>query len=405
MYRCGRVPKQRGACPRRAWVTASTIDALAEDLLFAAARRRPQIARKAQAAILRAGRAVAEADRRLARYRDDDRMQQVLTEEQFLAGLEVRSDAAEQAAADLRHLQAASTGVEALKLRGIEHRWDDMDLAARRTALGWVFGAIFLSPDRGPIEDRIWICERGEAPSCLPVRSRPQPPRRFRFPTSERQVSRQRRRILAARRCGWDDVEIERRLRAFVGDRDVFPTPQQFIANGQRRLYDHVALRGGGPVWAARLGVAFDQGRRKVMLLWTADRVRNELAEFLADKETWPTMAEFTACGKSQLRRELIRFGGQDYWAEQFGLPLANFRGPHLAWPENRIESELRALIGERTEWPRRREFDAAGLNGCYAALWRGAGVPAWARRMGVTPPPACRGGRKPKPRSADGRS
>jgi DNA invertase Pin-like site-specific DNA recombinase len=401
MYRCGRVPKQRGACPRRAWVTASAIDALAEDLLFAAARRRPQIARKTQAAILRARRAVADADRRLARYRDDDRIQQVLTEEQFLAGLQARSDAAEQTAADLRHLQAAGTGVEALKLRGIEHRWDAMDLAQRRAALGWVFDAIFVSPDRGSVEERIWICEHGEAPARLPVRYRPQPPRRFGFPTSEKQVSRQRRRILAARRWGWDDDEIEARLRAFVADCGVFPTPQQFLANGQRRLYDHVTLRGGGPVWAARLDIPFQQGRRQSMLLWTADRVRNELAEFLSDKETWPTMAEFQACGKGQLRRALIRFGGQDHWAGQFGLPLGNFRGQHLAWSEERIESELRVLIGDRTEWPRRREFNAAGLNGCYAALWRAAGVHAWARRMGVSPPPPCRGGRKPKPRPA----
>jgi DNA invertase Pin-like site-specific DNA recombinase len=401
MYRCSRVEQQLGACPRRAWVTASAMDALAEDLVFAAARRRPQIARKTQAAILRAQRAVADADRRLARYRDDDRFQRILTREQFLAGLEVRSEAASAAAANLRHLQTAATGVDALKLRGIERRWEDMNLGERRAALGWVFDAIFLSPVRGPVEERIWICEHGEAPSRLPVRNRPQPPRRFRFPTSAQKVSRQRRRLLAAQRCGWDDAEIERRLRVFTADRDIFPTPQQFLAAGERRLYDHVTLRGGGPVWAARLGLPFDQGQRKTMLLWTADRVRNELAEFLSDKETWPTMAEFKACGKGQLRRELIRFGGQEYWAGQFGLPLANQRGPHLAWPEERIERELRALIGDRTEWPRRREFDAAGLNGCYAALWRGDGVDAWARRMGVSPPPPCRGGRKPRPRSS----
>jgi hypothetical protein len=78
---------------------------------------------------------------------------------------------------------------------------------------------------------------------------------------------------------------------------------------------------------------------------------------------------------------------------------MSNFRGPHLAWPEDRIETELRNLIGERTEWPRRREFTAAGLDGCYAALWRGYGVPAWAKRMGVTPPSRSRGSRKPHSR------
>jgi hypothetical protein len=199
---------------------------------------------------------------------------------------------------------------------------------------------------------------------------------------------------MAARRFGWDDGEIERRLESFIDGRDVFPTPQQFIRAGERRLYDHVALRGGGPVWAARLGVTFDQGKRTKQFRWTQDRLRNELSEFLADREQWPTLAEFQACGKGQLRRAVVRFGGMELWAERFGLPMSNLRGPHLAWPEERIESELCALIAGRTEWPRRREFTAAGLDGCYAALWRGAGVRSWAKRMGVPPPPRSRGGR-----------
>jgi DNA invertase Pin-like site-specific DNA recombinase len=40
-YRCSRTPDQRGPCPHKAWVSASVIEALAEDLLFATARRRP----------------------------------------------------------------------------------------------------------------------------------------------------------------------------------------------------------------------------------------------------------------------------------------------------------------------------------------------------------------------------
>jgi DNA invertase Pin-like site-specific DNA recombinase len=399
MYRCGRQFKQRGACPHRAWITASTMDALAEDLLFAAARRRPQIARKTQSALLRAEREVATAEQRLVRYRDNDHLLEALDQDQYLDGLGTRAEVAREATADLQHLRTASLGVEALRLRGIERRWADMDLAARRQALAWVFDAIFLTPGHGHVEQRIWICERGEAPSGLPTRGRPRPPRPFVFPTAEKKISRQQRRVMAARRFGWDAAEIERRLKDFINGQAVFPTPQQFVNAGQRRLYDHVCLRGGGPQWASRLGVAFDQRTRKKQLLWTEDRLRNELSEFLAGRETWPTLAEFQACGKGQLRRAVVRFGGMEKWATRFGLPMSNFRGPHLAWPEERIEAELRALVGNRTEWPRRREFSAAGLDGCYAALWRGAGVPAWARRIGVHPPPRSRGGRRPSRR------
>lgn len=399
MYRCGRELKQRGACPQRAWVTVSSMDALAEDLLFAAARRRPQIARKTQAAIARADREVEEADRRLVRYRDNDRLLEVLDQEQYLDGLGTRAQAAREATHELQYLRAASLGIDALRLRGIQRRWEHLDLAAKRQALALVFEAIFITPGHGHIEQRIWICERGEAPSALPVRGRPRPPRPFLFPTTAYKTRRQERRLLAARRFGWDDEEIERRLREFIGDRDVFPTPQQFILANQRRLYDHVCLRGGGPIWASRLDLPFDQGRRRRQLRWTKERVQNELAEFLAGRDTWPTMSEFSACGKGQLRRAVTRFGGMEHWAGLFGLPLSNFRGPHLAWPESRIDAELRALIGVRSAWPRRREFTAAGLDGCYAAIWRGAGVAAWAKRMGVSPPPRSRGGRRPADR------
>ena len=76
---------------------------------------------------------------------------------------------------------------------------------------------------------------------------------------------------------------------------------------------------------------------------------------------------------------------------DEFDVPLRNCRGPHLTWDEERIEAAVRQLIGDANEWPRRREFAAAGLSGCYAAIWRSGGVPVWAKRIGV-PIPANRG-------------
>jgi hypothetical protein len=42
LYRCSRKPHQRGACPKKTYITATTIETFAEDLLFSAARRRPR---------------------------------------------------------------------------------------------------------------------------------------------------------------------------------------------------------------------------------------------------------------------------------------------------------------------------------------------------------------------------
>jgi hypothetical protein len=265
----------------------------------------------------------------------------------------------------------------------------------QRQALRAAFDALFVAPDRGPVDERVWICEAGEAPTRLPFPRHQLPPRAFTFLANQQAVARQHRRMLAARKYGWTDAQIEKRLRAMVADGEVFPTPAQFIQAGERRLYDHVVLRGGGPAWAAQLGIPYGQGNRKRCLLWTEDRVRQELAEFLDDRDAWPKMGEFRRGGKEGLRRAVARFGGMERWANEFEMPIGNSRGPNLTWTDEHIEEAVRELIGNRQEWPRRREFCDAGLAGAYAAIWRSGGVAHWAQRIGVSPPTA-RGGRKP---------
>jgi hypothetical protein len=134
MYCCGRQLKQRGACPHRAWVTASTMDALAEDLLFAAARRRPQIARKTQTALLRAERKVAAAEQRFVRYRDNDRLLEVLDQDQYLGGLEVRAEAVREATATSNTSApraSASTPYASAGSSGAGPPWTSSSAAAR----------------------------------------------------------------------------------------------------------------------------------------------------------------------------------------------------------------------------------------------------------------------------------
>jgi DNA invertase Pin-like site-specific DNA recombinase len=396
LYRCSRKPSQLGACPKKAYITATSIDALAEDLLFAVARRRPQLVRKAQSALVAAATDVERAEAALVRYRDNQRLIEVMTPEQYAAGVQARALAVSDAVDELAVRRADSADLDLLKLRGIQKRWPDLPLAEKQEALRIAYDALFIRPGHKHLEERLWICERGEAPAHLPRPYKPRPPRPFDFPTASGKTTRQERRLMAAERFGWSDEEIERRLRTFTAARSTFPTPGEFFSAGERRLYEHIMLRGGGPVWAARVERRFPQGKRRESLLWTEERVRDELETYLSGRTRWPLMEEFRAAGKEGLRRALVRFGGMQHWAAEFDLPMQNFRGPHLTWTEEKIEQAIRELVGDREEWPRRREFSRAGLDGCYAAMWRTGGTEVWVERIGIRLPES-RGGRRVK--------
>ncbi|MGE5282497.1 MAG: Fic family protein [Chloroflexota bacterium] len=58
-------------------------------------------------------------------------------------------------------------------------------------------------------------------------------------------------------------------------------------------------------------------------------------------------------------------------------------RGRKRAWTDERIESELRELWGEREEWPSVEEFRRAGRLALYEAVRRHGGSRAWAERLG----------------------
>ncbi|WP_241004527.1 recombinase family protein [Conexibacter sp. SYSU D00693] len=394
-YRCSR--PAAAPCPAPAAISSQRLDTLAEDLLFSVARRRPQVQRRARSAIHHAELALAQAEDRLARYRDSDATLGVLTDEQYAAGLETRSERVRRLAEELMDRRAAyAASIEGL-LEQLPDGWQAMDVPSRRRLLHACFDVLFVAPGRDVrIEDRVFVCETGEgpgglpAPGCNAVMGTP-----FVFPRSGRRATRQLNRMLAASRYAWSKEEIERRLREFIGDGDTFPTPKEFVEADQRRLYEHVKMRGGGPLWASRLRVTYPQQGRTTALLWTRDRVEQELEPFLAGRSAWPRYTEFCRAGKQNLRRALVRFAPIEEWAAQFDLSISNMRGPHLVWTDDQIEAACQELIGESGEWPRRADFRRAGLDGCYGAIWRGLGARGWATRLGVRFPDE-RGGRKP---------
>jgi hypothetical protein len=53
---------------------------------------------------------------------------------------------------------------------------------------------------------------------------------------------------------------------------------------------------------------------------WTNDRIHRELEAFCADRQTWPSAAEFKATGRGDLYVAASRYGGIAHWAEALGF-------------------------------------------------------------------------------------
>lgn len=58
--------------------------------------------------------------------------------------------------------------------------------------------------------------------------------------------------------------------------------------------------------------------------------------------------------------------------------------GRPRVWTAQRIEDELRRFTGDRSDWPKVREFDAAGKRALYLAVSRNGGSAFWAKRLGL---------------------
>jgi Fic family protein len=72
-------------------------------------------------------------------------------------------------------------------------------------------------------------------------------------------------------------------------------------------------------------------------------------------------------------------------------------RGRKRTWTDERIESELRGLWGERRDWPSVEEFRRADRLALYEAVRRHGGSRAWAERLGWRWRPARNKSRAPK--------
>ena len=185
----------------------------------------------------------------------------------------------------------------------------------------------------------------------------------------------------------WTQTRIRRELEEFLQGATEWPSYREFQRAGRQKLRDEVTRSGGPRVWAKRLKLPYPERKPGYAPVWTEERVRADLEEFLHGWTYWPSRLEFEAAGRKLLRDAIRRLGGPERWAAEFGLPLQNLKfGSKLAWTDERIEAELRRVLDGRETWPTRRELERVGRFGLAAAVAQGKGTTYWARRFGLEP-------------------
>lgn len=116
----------------------------------------------------------------------------------------------------------------------------------------------------------------------------------------------------------WNDDEIGRQLREFVGGAQEFPSIDAFIAADRYDLCMALKRHGGIGSWRTRIGLP---GTPRTS--WTDATLEEALCEFLGDRPDWPTRHEFRAAGRQELIRAIRRRGGVIPWAKRLGKTVS----------------------------------------------------------------------------------
>lgn len=175
--------------------------------------------------------------------------------------------------------------------------------------------------------------------------------------------------------------EIHAALAQFLQGRTEWPVYREFQRAGLKSLRDEVTRRRGARHWARRLG-AHPPGHAPI---WTEDRVREELRDYLTGRGEWPSRQQFEHDDRKPLRDAINRTGGAARWAADFGLSRGNqLSGARRAWTPDVVEARLRELIGDGTRWPSRPEFQDADMRSMLSSIYAHEGPAYWAARLGV---------------------
>jgi hypothetical protein len=193
----------------------------------------------------------------------------------------------------------------------------------------------------------------------------------------------------------WIENRVREELGRFLRNESEWPSYREFQRAGRKVLRDNVTRYGGARWWAQQMGVRYVERRPGYPPVWTEQRIRRDLSDYLSGRGQWPSRGQFERDGRTALRNAINRTGGPDRWAAEFGVARTDrLSGVRRGWTQEAIEAELRKLIGRDTVWPSRREFEQAGLYSMLISIYRHEGPGFWAERMGVERRPSVAKGR-----------
>jgi hypothetical protein len=115
-------------------------------------------------------------------------------------------------------------------------------------------------------------------------------------------------------------------LTELIGDSPMWPTRREFDEAGLAGLLSAIYAREGPDYWAKRFNVQRRRGDSRRPRHWTEERIRQELEQFCASRDVWPTEREFLEAGLGSLYRAASRSGGIPHWADWLGLERRRVR-------------------------------------------------------------------------------
>src|SRR3954452_7636520 len=102
-----------------------------------------------------------------------------------------------------------------------------------------------------------------------------------------------------------------------------------------------------------------------------------------SDLPCWPSRQWLSERAGPELVAAIDRSGGPRRWADDLSMPFRHRRGQR--WASDTAAAAVEPLLAGGCRWPRRLQFERAGVSGLWFAVHHPAGHAAMAARYGFT--------------------
>jgi hypothetical protein len=264
----------------------------------------------------------------------------------------------------------------------LRERWQSMTAEHRREAIAGLIECVFVHRGRKRPRERLAVCLRGRAPHGLPPFNLRQPVQTKPFDPAECSPT-----ASLQKEPEWTETQLRETLEPFLNQRTQWPSFPDFQAAGLGLVYMQVEHHGGPRRWAKLLGMPYAPPGAEIDV-WPDERIRKELSAFVGGASIWPAYNEFTRARKLRLRRAIKWTGGPERWAEEIGVRLPPNRWEVEHWSYARIREGVATFTADRSDFPARPEFYAAGLGRLYQAIHRAHVRDRLSVELGLALPP-----------------